>query len=90
MECNVGGWDRALRAAVLGAAIGFGTRPRLHPLLRAASAVAGAMAAFTVVTQYCPLNHVLGINTCSDKNSTDTADRGAAYLEERRPEHYAG
>jgi hypothetical protein len=91
MECNVGGWDRTLRATLLGAAIGLGTRPSLHPLLRVASAVAAAMAAFTVVTQYCPINHALGINTCSDQaDNSRSKDRGGRYLEERRPEHYTG
>jgi len=90
MECNVGGLDRALRAALLGAAIGIGTRRGVHPVLRAVSAVAAAMAAFTVVTEYCPLNQLLGVNTCTNTAFRDGSKRRGEYLEERRPKDYAG
>lgn len=67
-EKNVGGWDRLLRlvvgpvllvvaaAAALGAIV-------LSPVLVALSAIVGAILTVTGLTQKCPMNHLLGMNT---------------------------
>jgi hypothetical protein len=62
--CNVGGADKALRMA-----IGFGSAA--YVLLAQADATkkasAGAVSAIALTTAfsgYCPLNALMGINTC--------------------------
>lgn len=68
MKCNVGAMDRALRAVVgtgfLIAAI-FAT---VHPAWRIAFATIAAVAFFTVATRYCPLNQLIGLDTCHRKD----------------------
>ncbi|NUB90235.1 DUF2892 domain-containing protein [Haloterrigena sp. SYSU A558-1] len=64
MERNVGGFDRALRI-VLGAAllvIGYRNRDRTAGTL---AFVAGSDIVATAIIRRCPVNAVLGIDTCS-------------------------
>ncbi|ELZ22930.1 hypothetical protein C477_03909 [Haloterrigena salina JCM 13891] len=64
MDRNVGGFDRALRIA-LGAAlllIGYRNRDRTAGTL---AFVAGSDIVATAIIRRCPVNAVLGIDTCS-------------------------
>ena len=76
-EKNVGSWDRLLRllvgpvllvvsgAAVLGAIT-------LSPVLVALSAIVGVILTVTGLTQKCPLNNLLGLNTYRGRKPTET------------------
>jgi hypothetical protein len=64
MRCNVGGVEREVRAGVglaLLAAASVGPMPARW---RALLAGIGAVGVATAAAQYCPLNSVLGIDTC--------------------------
>ncbi|WP_126663945.1 YgaP family membrane protein [Haloterrigena salifodinae] len=64
MDRNVGGFDRVLRI-VLGAAlllIGYRNRDRTAGTL---AFIAGSDIVATAIIQRCPVNAVLGIDTCS-------------------------
>lgn len=68
LACNVGGIDRGTRL-VLGAALiliaYLGLLPRAW--LAAISYAGGAVLFMTAVSSWCPLNQLIGINTCSRK-----------------------
>jgi hypothetical protein len=76
-EKNVGGADRLLRlivgpillvlsgAAVLGTIV-------LSPVLVALSATVGAILTVTGLTQTCPMNGLLGLNTYKGRKPTET------------------
>ncbi|QRV16930.1 DUF2892 domain-containing protein [Haloterrigena salifodinae] len=64
MDRNVGGFDRVLRI-VLGAAlllIGYRNRDRTAGTL---AFIAGSDIVATAIIRRCPVNAVLGIDTCS-------------------------
>ncbi|ELY64391.1 hypothetical protein C492_05665 [Natronococcus jeotgali DSM 18795] len=63
MDRNVGGLDRALRVAAGLALLAVGYRNR-DRTLGALAAVAGGDLLATAVVQRCPVNAVLGIDTC--------------------------
>ncbi|MHC1764830.1 MAG: DUF2892 domain-containing protein [Verrucomicrobiia bacterium] len=96
MECNVGGLDRAIRIAVSTAALGFASSRVVNPGWRVALAAFAAGEAFTALSRYCPVNQALGIDTChGDKaallgSEEQLPPESRSYLEEPRPEHYAG
>ncbi len=64
MKCNVGGADKTIRIIIGIIALGVAIVAGL-PLgwTIAAYAVAG-IALFTAFVGYCPLNQILGLNTC--------------------------
>ena len=76
-EKNVGSWDRLLRlivgpvllvvsgAAVVGAIA-------LSPVLVALSAIVGAILTVTGLTQKCPLNNLIGLNTYKGRKPTES------------------
>lgn len=64
MVCNVGGADRAIRT-VLGVAFALvAIFVPMDTVWRVLLLVLAGIAFFTVVTRYCPLNSLLGVNTC--------------------------
>lgn len=64
MTCNVGGADRAVRWILTAVFVIAGFAAPVEPGWRIALFVLGGIAFFTALTTYCPLNQVLGINTC--------------------------
>ncbi len=67
MKCNVGGIDRGVRTVV---GLGFAAAAVLanvDPAWRWFFVAVAAIAFFTVVTRYCPLNQLIGLDTCHDK-----------------------
>ena len=76
-EKNVGGWDRLLRLVVgpvllvVSAVAALGAIA-LSPLLTALSAIVGAVLTITGLTQKCPLNNLLGLNTYTDRTKTES------------------
>ncbi|AHZ22421.1 DUF2892 domain-containing protein [Haloferax mediterranei ATCC 33500] len=83
MEMNVGGYDRIVRAIlgpvliIVGAAALAGVVPAMTGTLglvvAGAALLVGAVLAATAVTQKCPMNKALGINTCKVQAETETA-----------------
>lgn len=83
---NVGGWDRLLRLVVgpvllivaLAAVLGAIT---LGPVVIAISAIVGVILTVTGLTQKCPLNQLLGVNTYKGKPpreaETESTERSA-------------
>lgn len=64
MTCNVGGFDRGLRA-VLGVAFVLAALFAPFDMVwRVVLFVLAAIAFFTVATRYCPINSLIGLNTC--------------------------
>lgn len=64
IECNVGGTDKVIRMilGVVFIAAGlffFGT-----PVAKGVSFVLAAIAFVTAFTGFCPLNKLIGLNTC--------------------------
>jgi len=86
MEKNVGGYDRIARAVlgpvlvVVGAAslAGFLTiaAGTLGLVIAVAALLVGAVLATTAVTQKCPLNDLLGVNTYEGATATETESAG--------------
>jgi hypothetical protein len=64
MICNVGGMDRALRGAIAVTGIGTALLTRHDSRWQMIAGLLGSIATFTFTTQYCPLNQLLGVNTC--------------------------
>lgn len=64
MQCNVGGVEREVRAGVGLALLSAAALGPLPAKWRAALAGLGAIGVATAASQYCPLNAVLGIDTC--------------------------
>lgn len=74
MSCNVGGMERVLRFALGGALLAGGLAASREASGRKTAAIlAGTVLAATAVTQYCPLNTALGINTCSPEERDENA-----------------
>ncbi len=88
MEKNVGGYDRIARAVlgpvliIVGAAAlaGFVTiaAGTLGLVVAGAALLVGAVLATTAVTQKCPLNRALGVNTYKGEIRAETEPSGKA------------
>ncbi|QLD89242.1 DUF2892 domain-containing protein [Natronomonas salina] len=63
MDRNVGGIDRWLRVAVALALLGFGYRNR-ESRTGTLAFLAGSDLLATAVIQRCPVNALLGVDTC--------------------------
>jgi hypothetical protein len=64
MKCNVGGWDRNIRYAVGTGALAAGLFAPISRGWRMAAFALATSELLTATTRYCPLNQMLGINTC--------------------------
>jgi hypothetical protein len=65
MQCNVGGTERAAR--IIGGAVLIAIAYlALSGALAIIAYVVGAIALFTGLIRFCPLNSLLGINTCKE------------------------
>lgn len=64
MDRNVGGFDRRLRIVVALALLAFGYRNR-DSRAGTLAFVAGSDVLATSIIQRCPVNALLGIDTCS-------------------------
>ena len=91
MEKNVGGYDRIARAIfgpvliIVGAAslAGFLTiaAGTLGLVIGGAALLVGGVLATTAVTQKCPLNNLLGINTYKGEMKTEPETMGKARVQ---------
>ncbi len=67
VTCNVGGADKAIRI-VLGIALAaFAFLSEVDTVWKMAMGVAAVIALVTATVGYCPLNRLLGINSCRHK-----------------------
>ena len=64
MHCNVGGVEREVRAGIGLALLAASSVSPLPARWRALLAGVGAIGVATAASQYCPVNSVLGIDTC--------------------------
>jgi hypothetical protein len=62
--CNVGGADKAMRVAVGVGAAAYALMAQGDATKRASAGVASAIALTTAFSGYCPLNALMGIDTC--------------------------
>lgn len=64
MQCNVGGVDRAARTIIGLVLLAVGFLAPLSTLWQVIAFVVAAIALVTAAVQYCPLNALLGLNSC--------------------------
>ncbi|HWH22194.1 MAG TPA: DUF2892 domain-containing protein [Allosphingosinicella sp.] len=64
MVCNVGGPERALRLVVGVAALAAALLLELETVWRIALFVIAAIGFLTAASRYCPLNSIIGRNSC--------------------------
>ncbi len=69
MKLNVGGLDRTLRIIIGAALLVLGLFIAKSGILTALFAGLGAILILTALFGFCPIWHVLGINTCKVKNA---------------------
>lgn len=66
IPCNVGGGDRAARTILGLGLLSFALTAHTDRFTRVLASAAAAMALETALTQFCPVNALLGINTCRE------------------------
>jgi hypothetical protein len=64
MNCNVGGADRILRLVLAVVLAAIALLVPLQPWLRTALYVVAAIALVTALIRFCPINRLIGLNTC--------------------------
>lgn len=64
MQCNVGGSERTLRFVVGAAALAAALFIEMSTGLRTALLVVGAIGLLTATARICPLNALIGRNSC--------------------------
>ncbi len=67
MKCNVGGADKTIRYIVGAVALGVGLLAPLDTHWKIAASVVAAIAFVTATVGFCPLNNILGVNTCKGR-----------------------
>jgi hypothetical protein len=67
MKCNVGGWDKTFRLIVGILALGIGIFAPVAPIWHVVAYVVAGIAFLTALIGFCPLNALLGIDTCARK-----------------------
>ena len=68
VTCNVGGADRAIRIALGVALAAFAFLSNVDTVWKVIMGVVAAIALVTATIGYCPLNSLLGINSCRHKS----------------------
>jgi len=64
MQCNVGGADRGFRIVLGLALVIIGLWVPMAPFWRIVAFVVAAIALITAAVRYCPLNTLIGLNSC--------------------------
>lgn len=64
MECNVGGRDRAMRAAAGAGLLGAALFAPMGRTGRTLAWIGAGIGLATALTGHCPANRALGIDTC--------------------------
>ena len=68
MKCNVGGADRNVRIVAGIILVAIGLFSPLSTLWQTLFLVLGAIALITGLIRFCPLNSLLGLDTCKSEN----------------------
>jgi hypothetical protein len=68
MKCNVGGMDMTARLIIGAVLLVVGLAVPLNAIWQTVVLVLAAIALLTGVLSYCPLNTLLGLNTCRPRN----------------------
>ena len=68
MKCNVGGIDRTGRIVLGIVLLLVGLTAPIEMTWRVVALVIAAIALLTAVVRYCPVNAILGINSCGGEN----------------------
>ena len=66
MNCNVGGADRIVRVLVGITLLVIGFLVPMSGAWQTAAFVVGAILLITALVRFCPLNRLVGINTCGE------------------------
>jgi hypothetical protein len=64
MKCNVGGADRTIRLILTVVLAAIALLISLEPWLRATLYILAAIALVTALVRFCPINRLIGLNTC--------------------------
>ncbi len=64
MECNVGGTEKNVRLIGGAATIALGLFAPMNRTAKIAAMAIGLMEITTALTGYCPINQLIGRNTC--------------------------
>lgn len=75
MKCNVGSKDRIARLVVGVALLIIGLAVPMATVLQTLVFVVAAIALVTGVVRFCPVNALLGINTCKQADKSDAVRR---------------
>lgn len=67
MKCNVGGMDRTSRILLGLVLLVVGLAAPIEMTWRIAALVIAGIALVTATVGFCPVNAILGINTCEGK-----------------------
>ena len=68
IACNVGGADKAIRIVIGIALIAFAFFANVDAIWKEVAGGAAAIALITAFVGFCPLNSLLGINSCKHKS----------------------
>ena len=69
LTCNVGGTDKLIRIALGVALVALGLLADLGAAWTIVAYALAVIALLTALINYCPLNMLLGINTCAPEES---------------------
>lgn len=64
LDSNVGGADKTLRIVIGIALLAFITLAQIDTLWKAIAGVAAMIALVTAFVGFCPLNRLIGVDTC--------------------------
>jgi len=67
LACNVGGTDKLIRITLGVALVALGLLVDLGVALSIAAYAVAVILLLTALINYCPLNTLLGINTCAEE-----------------------
>ena len=70
MECNVGGTDKTIRYLIGAGALATGLLAPLETGWKAALLLVAGIAFLTATVGFCPLNKLLGVDTCKKAGSS--------------------
>jgi len=65
MKCNVGGMDMVIRLIIGVVLLAIGLAVPMGTALQVIVFVIAGIALVTAIVHYCPLNALLGLNTCA-------------------------
>jgi hypothetical protein len=80
MKKNVCGIERLIRAIVGGALVAFYITGAVTGTWGIIATIAGCILLLTALTSYCPINSLLGINHCKEKEKQEKLPLGVNQI----------